>query len=65
MHYYTSYIDRIERKLIKDLVNEFPDFDVNEDDAVWDILTGKRSILAEVCLMLWSGQWGNKVHPLH
>jgi hypothetical protein len=36
---YRQYIERIEKRLIRDLINEFPDSEINPDDAIWDILT--------------------------
>lgn len=35
---YEQYIQRIEKRLIKDLQREFPDVEFDEDDAVWDAL---------------------------
>ncbi|WP_330654158.1 AAA family ATPase [Faecalicatena faecalis] len=35
---YREYINRIERILIKDLKDEYPEVEVNETDAVWDVL---------------------------
>ena len=35
---YEQYIQRIEARLIKDLKQAYPDADVNEEDAVWDVL---------------------------
>lgn len=37
---YEQYIDRIEDVLIKDLKKEYPDFSINEQYAIWDILLG-------------------------
>lgn len=36
---YEQYIDRIENRLIRDLMNTYPDAEISEDDAVWDALT--------------------------
>lgn len=36
---YEQYIDRIESRLIRDLKLSYPDAEINENDAVWDILT--------------------------
>lgn len=36
---YEQYIDRIESRLIRDLKMSYPDAEINENDAVWDILT--------------------------
>jgi hypothetical protein len=33
---YEQYIDRIESRLIKDLIKEYPDADIDEEDALWD-----------------------------
>ena len=35
---YEQYIQRIEARLIKDLKQAYPGADVNEEDAVWDVL---------------------------
>lgn len=35
---YREYIDRIERLLIKDIKDAYPDMDVDENEAVWDTL---------------------------
>lgn len=35
---YREYIDRIERLLIKDIKEAYPDMEVDENEAVWDIL---------------------------
>jgi hypothetical protein len=35
---YEQYIDRIENRLLKDLMNSYPNADIREDDAVWDAL---------------------------
>ena len=36
---YRQYIDRIESRLKRDLIHSFPDTDICEQDALWDILT--------------------------
>lgn len=36
---YRQYIDRIEKRLKRDLIHSFPDADICEQDALWDILT--------------------------
>ena len=35
---YEQYIERIESRIIKDLKQAYPDVEVNEEDAVWDVL---------------------------
>jgi hypothetical protein len=35
---YEQYIDRIENRLLKDLMNSYPNADIREDDAVWDAM---------------------------
>lgn len=35
---YEKYIDRIEKMLVNDLKKEYPDFSIDEDMALWDIL---------------------------
>lgn len=36
---YEQYIDRIEMRLIRDLMQAYPKADIQEEDAVWDALT--------------------------
>lgn len=36
---YRQYIDRIESRLKRDLIHSFPNADICEQDALWDILT--------------------------
>lgn len=36
---FEQYIDRIENRMIRDLMNAYPDAEISEDDAVWDALT--------------------------
>ncbi len=36
---YEEYIDRIEKRLIRDLQREYPDIPVDKEEAVWDVLT--------------------------
>lgn len=35
---YQDYIERIERLLIKDLMSEYPEVQIDESEAVWDVL---------------------------
>ena len=35
---YEKYIERIERRLVKDIRKEYPNVEISEEDAVWDIL---------------------------
>ena len=35
---YEEYIERIERRLIKDIHLEYPDLEIEEGEAIWDIL---------------------------
>lgn len=36
---YDEYIARIERRLIKDLQREYPKIEIDESEAIWDLLT--------------------------
>ena len=36
---YQEYIDRIENRLIRDLRREYPNLEITEDEAVWDVLS--------------------------
>ena len=36
---YEQYIDRIERRLVKDLKKVYTNVDIDENDAIWDIFT--------------------------
>lgn len=33
---YAQYISRIKKRLLRDLIREFPDLPITEDDALWD-----------------------------
>ena len=33
---YQMYIERIQSRLLRDLMREFPDADIHEEDALWD-----------------------------
>lgn len=35
---YEQYINRIEKRLSADLIREFPDAEISDDDAIWDML---------------------------
>lgn len=35
---YEEYIERIEKRLVKDIRREYPNVEISEEDAVWDIL---------------------------
>ena len=35
---YIQYIDRIERKLVEDLIEAYPNVKIDKEDAVWDVL---------------------------
>lgn len=35
---FEDYIERLERRLIRDLKNEYPNIEINEYDAIWDVL---------------------------
>ncbi len=35
---YRQYIQRIQKRLIRDLIQEYPDVGISEDDALWDAL---------------------------
>lgn len=37
---YTSYISRIRKRLLNDLLCEYPDLPIDQDDALWDVLNG-------------------------
>ena len=47
---YKQYINRIEKRLIKDLKNAYPEFALDETEAVWDIL-------GEICEYEENGQF--------
>ena len=36
---YEQYIERIEKRLIRDICTEYPNLTVDEDEAVWDVLS--------------------------
>lgn len=36
---YQQYMNRIESRLVKDLMNAYPEADISKEDALWDVLT--------------------------
>lgn len=54
---YEQYIDRIESRLIKDLKQAYPDMDINEEDAVWDILMDIFSMDSSVRFIFVLDEW--------
>lgn len=54
---YEQYIERIEDRLIKDLKQAYPDAEINEDDAVWDILMDIYSLDSSVRFIFILDEW--------
>ena len=44
---YQQYIERIETKLINDLIEAYPDAKIHEDDAVWDAFKSVNAMDAD------------------
>lgn len=54
---YEQYIDRIETKLIKDLIAAYPDADIEEKDAVWDALGAVNVMDASIRFVFILDEW--------
>lgn len=54
---YEQYIQRIEKRLIKDLQREFPDVEFDEDDAVWDALMTLYMEHPEIQIIFVLDEW--------
>lgn len=50
---YRQYISRIEKRLLADLVREFPDVDIDKEDSLWNVLNGIYELKEEVGSYLW------------
>lgn len=59
---YEQYIDRIEDVLIKDLKKEYPDFSINEQYAIWDILLGIYAEKQEEKFIFVFDEWDFILH---
>lgn len=54
---YEQYIERIEDVLINDLKKEYPDLEINENQALWDILLGIHSEKQEEKFIFVLDEW--------
>lgn len=60
--FYEQYIDRIEKWLIKDLKKEYPDFVIDESQAIWDILSEIHTENAEEKFIFVLDEWDFILH---
>lgn len=54
---YEQYIQRIEKRLIKDLQREFPDVEFDMDDAVWDVFMTLYMEHPEIKMIFVLDEW--------
>lgn len=54
---YRKYISRIEKRLLADLVREFPDVDIDKEDSLWDVLNGIYELKEEVRFIFVMDEW--------
>ena len=54
---YEQYINRIEQTLIKDIKKEFPDTEVDENSAIWDILLELYSEKPDINIVFVLDEW--------
>lgn len=54
---YQQYISRIEKRLLADLVREFPDVDIDKEDSLWDVLNGIYELKEEVRFIFVMDEW--------
>lgn len=59
---YEQYIDRIERRLLQDLQNSYPEAGLREDDAVWDALTSVYNKYASRRFIFVFDEWDYIFH---
>lgn len=54
---YRQYISRIEKRLLADLVREFPYVDIDEEDSLWDVLNGIYELKEEAKFIFVMDEW--------
>lgn len=59
---YQQYIGRIQKRLIRDLKQEYRDCDIDESEAVWDILNDIYEMKAEVKFIFVFDEWDYIFH---
>lgn len=59
---YDQYIDRIEEVLINDIKKEYPDLDINESRAIWDILLEIHAEKQEEKMIFVLDEWDYIFH---
>ena len=59
---YQQYIERIETKLIHDLIEAYPDAKIHEDDAVWDAFKSVNAMDADNRFVFVLDEWDYIFH---
>lgn len=59
---FEQYIERIEKRLVNDLKNEYPEMDIREDEAIWDILMDIYSVQPTMQLIFVLDEWDFILH---
>ena len=59
---YEQYIERIEEFLVNDLKKEYPDMEINEQYAIWDILLGIHSEKPDEKFIFVFDEWDFILH---
>ena len=59
---YRQYISRIEKRLLADLVREFPYVDIDEEDSLWDVLNGIYELKEEAKFIFVMDEWDYIFH---
>ena len=59
---YEQYIDRIETKLIKDLMEAYPDAGIDENEAVWDALSAINVMDPSIRFVFVLDEWDYIFH---
>ncbi|MGN9056105.1 AAA family ATPase [Bariatricus sp. HCP28S3_A7] len=54
---YDQYMDRIEKRLVRDLQNEYPDLELSDTDAIWDILMDIYTANPELRIIFVLDEW--------
>lgn len=54
---YQKYIDRVQNRLLQDLRREFPDVEIEEEDAVWDALNNIYELSETVKFIFVLDEW--------
>lgn len=61
-NHYARYIERIQRRLIRDLKAAYPQCDIDEDEAVWDALTDIYETQSDVRFVFILDEWDYLFH---